>query len=38
MPRTRHINQEGPLNEDRVEFRLATFSGDGCRRVFAFAT
>jgi hypothetical protein len=33
MPRT--LIQEGTLNEDRVEFRLATFSGGGCRRVFA---
>ena len=35
MPRTRYIIQEGTLNEDRVEFRVATFSGGGCRRVFA---
>src|SRR5215471_15380145 len=35
MPRTRHIIQEGTLNEHRVEFRVATFSGGGCRRVFA---
>ena len=34
MPRTRYIIQEGTLNEDRVEFRVATFSGGGCRRVF----
>ena len=27
--------QEGTLNEDRVEFRVATFSGGGCRRGFA---
>src|SRR5215813_15362262 len=35
MPRTRHIIQKGTLNEDRVEFRVATFSGGGCRGVFA---
>jgi hypothetical protein len=35
MPRTRHIVQEGTLNEDRVELRVATFSGGGRRRVFA---
>jgi len=29
------VIQEGTLNEDRVEFRLATFSGGGCRRLFA---
>ena len=29
------VIQEGTLNEDRVEFRLATFSGGGCRRIFA---
>ena len=33
MPRT--VVQEGTLNEDRVEFRLATFSDGGCRRVSA---
>ena len=25
MPRTRYIIQEGTLNEDRVEFQVATF-------------
>src|SRR5215510_6324478 len=35
MLRTRHIIQKGTLNEDRVEFRVATFSGGGCRGVFA---
>ena len=35
MPRTRYIIQEGTLNEDRVEFGVATFSGGRCRRVFA---